>query len=71
MAELTNIRQQATARFLGRLGVIGVGETASDKKALLFLFSDWSALNWRTISRWAKDEGVQVGYEVVGSIQAR
>jgi len=71
MHDLDDLRQQARERFLGRFGVIGVGETEAGNRNLLFLLSDWSDLNWRTIRRWATSEGIHVDYEVVGSAQAR
>jgi hypothetical protein len=69
MANLVQLQQEARNQFVGRYGVIGVGETA-ENRALLFLLAEWSPLAWRPILNWGKRVGVEVGYRVVGSVHA-
>ena len=65
------LQEKASERFLGRYGVVGVGESGAAQNALMFLFQEWSPMVWRRIQKWAKDEGVRVDYQVVGDIKLR
>lgn len=69
MADLRQLQQEAKKQFLGRYGVVGVGETAGNR-TLLFLLAEWSPVAWRPILKWAERAGVNVGYRVVGTIHA-
>jgi hypothetical protein len=69
MANLIQLQQDARNHFIGRYGVIGVGETAGER-TLLFLLDEWSPVSWKPILKWARQVGVEVGYRVVGTIHA-
>ena len=71
MENALNLINEANKRFIGQLGVVGVGETARESSTMVFLLSEWSPSAWLPILEWANRKGIQVGYEVVGSVNAR
>jgi hypothetical protein len=62
----TSIRQEAEQRFLGQRRVVGISETQSGERQIVFLLSERSQRLEKSIRTWATNRNVSAAVKVVG-----